>query len=120
MKFCLLILSSVADNPKKVKIVREMKTNLKYKIATQQLDMVVAHMPQRSFSVPESRGGVLHLTNRDDDVPDKVSGKTDCMPKSATNHHHLSSYSEVQYFSGAGFFSTPFLFGQQISLGILP
>lgn len=110
MKFCLLILSSVADNPKKVKIVREMKTNLKYKTATQQLDMVVAHMPQRSFSAPESRGGVLHLTNRDDDVPDKVPGKTDCTPKSATKHYHLSSYSEVQYFSGAGVFSTPFLF----------
>lgn len=51
-----------------------MKMNLEYKTATQQFDMVEAHISHWCFHVPERRGGVLHLTNRSDDVPENVPG----------------------------------------------
>lgn len=65
MKFWLLVLSPVAENPNKVKKLREIKANLEYKIATQQFDMVEAHIPHRSFNAPERRGGVYCTSPRE-------------------------------------------------------
>lgn len=117
VKFCLLILSSVEENLRKVKLEREMKMNLEYKTATLQFDMVVVQIPQWSFNASESRGGILHLTNTDHDGPDRVPGKNDCMLKSATNHYHLSFHSEVQYFLVHVFLPLPFFFDNKLSSG---
>lgn len=65
MKFWLLVLSPVAENPNKVKKLREIKANLEYKIATQQSDMVEAHIRHWNFNAPERRGGVYCTSPRE-------------------------------------------------------